>query len=132
MKKRNEKFFKMACNMAKKSKERYKVGCVVVLKNRILSTGFNCGKTHPLQKIYNKIRFKDESFHSLHAEIHALSQIKSQKIPWNKVDIYICRITNTGLGLSRPCKSCMEMIKHLGIHNLYYTTNNQTFQHEII
>ena len=103
------------------------IGCVVVYKHHIISVGFNSNKTHPIQKIYNKERFdEDITPHSLHAEIMALIFLKDRKdIKWNDVDLYTYRENRYGeLRMSKPCKSCMSMIKALGIRRIHYTTND--------
>ena len=69
------KYFKYAKNMAKMSEfNKFKVGCIVVYKNKIIGQGYNSDKTHPLQQLYNQLRFEDDgvSPHKLHAEMHAL------------------------------------------------------------
>ena len=76
---------------------------------------------------YNKERFdEDITPHSLHAEIMALIFLKDRKdIKWNDVDLYTYRENRYGeLRMSKPCKSCMSMIKALGIRRIHYTTND--------
>ena len=102
-------------------------GCVIVYKKHIISIGFNSNKTHPLQKIYNKERFIDDSTpHCLHAEIMALVFLKERTdIKWHNVDIYTYRENKYGeLRMAKPCKSCMALIKSLGIKKIHYTINN--------
>lgn len=124
----HEKFFLKARDAAKLSDySRYHIGCVVVYKNHIISSGFNSTKTHPIQKIYNKERFDtDNTPHSLHAEITALVFLKDRHdIDWKKVEIYTYRENKSGeLRMSKPCKSCMALIKSLGISKVNYTINN--------
>ena len=117
---------------AKKASEfstfkRYHVGCVAVYKGYILSVGFNSTKTHPIQKIYNKERYiGDYSPHSLHAEIAALCLIRNRNdIDWSSVELYIYRENKKAEPrMSKPCASCMAMIKDLGIVDVYYSTDN--------
>ena len=117
---------------AKKASEfsdfkRYHVGCVVVYKGYILSVGFNSNKTHPIQKIYNKERFTEDSTpHSLHAEIAALGLIKKRNdIDWSSVELYIYRENKKGEPrMSKACASCLAMIKDLGIVDVYYTIDS--------
>jgi len=103
------------------------IGCVVVYKKHIISIGFNSTKTHPIQKLYNKERFLDDNTpHYLHAEITALIFLKDREdIKWNDVDLYTYRENRNGeLRMSKPCKSCMALIKHLGIKRIHYTIND--------
>ncbi len=127
-------FFRKAKRMAEKSTfYRQRIGCVVTYKGKIISTGFNSTKTHPIQNRYNRIRFQETgSPDSLHAEIHALLQIKDMDIDWSKVSVYTYRIMKSkDFGLAKPCTSCMAYIKSLGIRHICYTTNDG-FAHEYL
>lgn len=102
------------------------IGCVVVYQHRIISTGYNCNKSHPLQKKYNIYRFAEECPHTLHAEIKALLPLIGRKdINFSKVSIYNYRQYSNGrTAMSRPCNSCMALIRELGIKNIFYTGDN--------
>lgn len=114
---------------------RQKVGCVVVYKRRIISSGFNSDKTHPMQKEYNKFRYsEDNTPHTIHAEMHALMPLRYADVDWSKVQLYIYRLKKdepTNSGYARPCPACMAYIKSLGIKEIYYTTST-TPVHEIL
>lgn len=52
-------------------------------------------------------------------------QIKHLNVNFLKVMLYICRIRkDQSFGIARPCPSCMNAIKDLGIRYIYYTTND--------
>lgn len=124
---RDRKYFNVAAQVAELSTyKRNKVGCVVVYKNSIISTGFNKDRTDPLQKKYNVARdIPDWSPHKMHAEIDAIKSIIHLDINWNKVSIYVYRKRkDRAFGISRPCPSCMKLIKDMGIHYIYYTTDD--------
>lgn len=111
-----------------------KIGCVVVYKHKIISSGCNKCKTSPVQKKYNKYRFcGDAGKHCIHAETDALSPLIGRKdIDFSHVSIYIYReYKNGGLAPCRCCSSCMQLIKELGIRNIYYT-NFGGYSHEEI
>ena len=124
------KYFRYAKNMAQMSEfNKFKVGCVVVYKNKIIGQGYNSDKTHPLQQMYNHLRFEDDgvSPHKLHAEMHALIPIRNLDIDWSKVSVYIYRIKKSnsfGFGMARPCASWMGLIRKLGIRYINYTTED--------
>lgn len=125
---KNIKYFNYARNMAMMSDyNRVHIGCVAVMNNKILSTGFNTTKSHPLQAHYNQFRdFHGAEMHNytLHAEMSCLIPLWSSNLAWNKIKLYIYRIKcGTGKGLSRPCNGCMAAIKDLGIKEIYYTTD---------
>lgn len=123
----DNKFFHKAKEFAAISDYRKThIGCVAVYHNTVIGSGFNCNKTHPNQKFYNKYReFSEEYLPRLHAEINCINQIKNLNINFSKVKLYIYRIRrDRPFGLARPCPSCMAAIKDLGIQDIYYTTND--------
>ena len=128
------KYFEKARQVAQLS-DYYKthIGCIAVYHGNIISIGCNCNKTHPAQKYYNRFRKKSEDLlPKLHAEINCINQIKNSDINFSKVKLYIYRIRkDQPFGLSRPCPSCMAVIKDIGIKDIYYTTNDG-YAHERI
>lgn len=117
-------FFNTAKEMAKLSDyPRHKIGCVIVQRNRIISSGCNTNKTNPLQKRYNKVRFSVDTPHRCHAETKALLPLLRQKnLDFSHLKVYLYREhADGGLAMSRPCESCMKMLKDYGISHIYYT-----------
>ena len=107
------------------SHHRHKVGAVVVMKHRIISSGCNNMKTHPLQKQYNKYRFDEDSVHTCHAELVALLPLINDGVDLSDASIFVHRSHKNGtLACARPCKSCMELIKDCGIRRIFYTTED--------
>ena len=110
--KRDIKMIHNALNMAEMSDyHKYHIGCVIAQKGKVLSASFNSSKTHPVQKMYNKYRYNGDSTpHSVHAEIHALSQIADADVNWKQVTVYVARKRNQDgkYGMSRDY-----------IHNFY-------------
>lgn len=110
------------------------IGCIAVYQNNVIGIGYNCNKTHPIQKFYNRYRKSSSNslIPKLHAEINCIKSIKHLDINFAKVKLYIYRIRRgQPFGLSRPCPSCMAVIKDLGIRDIYYTTNDR-YVHERI
>lgn len=107
-----------------------RVGCIVTYKGAILAKSYNSNKTHTEQAKFNKWRYNEDAAKKylpskVHAEINCLSRIKYLDIDFSKVHIYTYRETKEGnLAISRPCPSCMAMIKELGIRYIHYTTND--------
>lgn len=125
--KRDYVYFDLARKMARISSfKKGRVGCVVVYRKSILAMGYSAEKTHPMQEKYNKYRFSN-GLAKIHAEIMALNQIKYSNIDFSKVKVYNYRIRLADgadeIGMSRPCSSCMQFIKDLGIKKVFYTTN---------
>ena len=124
---KDHKYFEVAKSVADTSTyERIKIGCIVVLKRHIISVGVNSYKSHPIQKYYNKLRFNpdDAVNHTLHAEIQALLMIPKD-LDISDATLYTYREhKNHKLAASRPCPSCMGMIKDYGIKRICYTTED--------
>lgn len=134
MTRKQKSFFEAAEAMSKTSEfPRVHIGCVVTNGNhRIISSGVNSTKTHPIQKKYNKERFDEDTTHSLHAELDALLPLLKEDIDFSKVEVYTYRELADGtMAMSRPCPSCMKLIKDLGIKNIYYTTQDGYAHEEI-
>lgn len=133
--KKDYKFFDMARKVAEQSDfENFHLGAVLVYQGRVISTGCNSNKTHPLQKKYNKYRhFKKSSRpikNSLHSEISCLVNIPKcveNNIDFTRCKIYIYRIPKNKkmiCGESKPCPACEKMLRDKGIRKVYYTSNN--------
>lgn len=134
--KNDYKFFEEARIMATTSDfPCFKIGCVIVYKNRIIGAGANSEKTCPQQKYYNR---KYRKFRkgtkpikdSLHAEISALRSIPhavAKNVDWGKVKVYIYRISLgkvSGHGMARCCPGCLHALKDKGIKKILYTTDD--------
>lgn len=98
-----------------------RVGSVVTdHKGRVVSSGYNKRKTHPLQMRYARKINPEQCF--LHAEIDALVQCRD--VPHT---IYVARIKKNGdTALARPCSICSMAIKEAGIKRVIYTTDTAT------
>ena len=98
---------------------KFRLGAVLVHRNSIVSIGMNSYKTHPLMAERTEWPF-------LHAEQHAI--IRAGVDNCEGLDLYIARVLkNNDLALSKPCKVCTELIKDVGIKNIYYSTNAKEF-----
>lgn len=92
----------------------------IVHKKRVVSTGTNRKKTHPLMLEYGR---NDKSIF-LHAEIDAIVKaINMHGVEFLKdCSLYVLRISkDEKLMPSKPCKGCQRAIKAFGIKNVYYT-----------
>lgn len=113
---------------------RVSVGCVVVYKHKIISSGYNSNKTNPTQKRLNIHRFDVDTPATIHAEVAALLPLINRKdINFNDVSLYVYREYKNGdPALSKPCLSCMALIRQLGIRKLYYSGDNSFINEELI
>ena len=101
-----------------------RIGCAVYYKGALIAKGHNSNKTCPLQKKYNKYRYENcNTPDKTHAELMALKKIRWLDIDFSLVEVYTYRELKNGKpSMSRPCESCIEFIKQLGIKRICYTT----------
>lgn len=95
----------------------YKIGAVIFKGSRILSSGHN--EIRGNQKIHPKYKYFDNT---LHAEQAAILNLKD----WNKAknsNILIVRLNHSNnLSIAYPCPMCQQMIKHLQLNKVFYST----------
>lgn len=133
--KRHKAYFKAAKVISELSDfHRVSVGCVVVYRHKIISSGYNSNKTNPTQKRLNIHRFNVDTPATIHAEVAALLPLINRKnINFNDVSLYIYReYKNGNPALSKPCPSCLALIRQLGIKKLYYSGDNSYINEELI
>lgn len=128
------KYFRLAKKEAEKSTySGTSVGCVLVYHHKVIGAGHNEDKTSPRQKYYNRYRKFNNTggpvLNKNHAEISALASVSypvDVQTDWSKVSAYIYRIApglKNGLGMARPCPSCIRCLTDKGIHSFYYSTD---------
>lgn len=129
-------YFKAAKAVSEMSEfKQHRIGVVAVYRHKIISSGYNSYITNPLQKKYNRFRFDtDMTLHSKHAELDCLLPILNRRdIDFSRVSLYIYRQHKSGApGIARPCESCFNLIKDLGIRDIYYSTEGGFSHEEII
>lgn len=128
-------YFRVAKAMSKFSDfPKIQVGCCAVYKHKIISSGYNSMKTNPVQKRLNIYRFDEETPATLHAEISCLLPLINRRdIDFRDVSLYIYREYKNGrLAISKPCLSCMALIRELGIRKIYYSGNDSYISEELL
>lgn len=126
---KHRKFFMHARHMAEMSDfYRAPVGCVAVIGNKIVATGFSQQRTHPMQRYYNRYRdfhYQQNVDSKLHAEIAMLSSFRHFEISWGKADVYIYRICRSRPhGIAAPCESCARALADFGVKRVFFSTND--------
>ena len=115
--------FKLASSIEKVAGAR--IASSIVLKNSVLSFGFNQRKTHPFQAKFGK---NIDSIY-LHAEVDAIKNaLKSYSLEDLKNSVlYVARSKTINklqvLGLAKPCEGCMRAIANFNIKNVIYSTD---------
>lgn len=133
---RQMRYFNIAKNNGSKSTytrlhgSRVAIGAAIVNGNYVVSTGHNKRKTHTLQHSHNCYTQYKAPSPNIHAEIDAL--IYSRYNDLSGCEVFVYRELNNGLlGDCRPCKACMNALKHAGIKHIYYTSE-QGYHYERI
>ena len=102
-----------------------KLGCVLVDKHRIVSSGHNSPtRCSPLQKQMDTARFGNQDKHRgpVHAETACLLPLIRQGYDMTRSDLYIVRRHKDGsLALSRPCTGCMSLLRANGVRNVFFS-----------
>lgn len=109
------KYFDIAKRLAEKSSSKFKLGCCIVKKNKIIGFGFNdMRKTHPKCNTYGNY---------LHAELHSLLGLSINET--KGATAYVYRLKNDGsMGMSKPCPVCEDALRVAGIQEICYTGHN--------
>jgi deoxycytidylate deaminase len=83
-------------------------------------------------KYHKKAYCNDECIHlSIHAEIDALFKLDNRYI--KGLDIFIIRVNEKSyLKNSRPCNTCIEILKRKGIRKAYYSNEDGEIVYEFI
>ena len=112
---REEAYLSVARYFAAKSKAKKKHGAIIVKSGRVLGTGFNKDKNHPMAISEEHIK----THASRHAEVEAI-----RDAGWNVkgATLYVARVNNFGYDRdSKPCSRCSEIIQTMQIKKVIYT-----------
>lgn len=112
-------------DLALSSPSAHRVGCVLLRKGRVVCSATNVeGKTHPYQS--RLAQQAGEPYRvSLHAEIRALIRVGDRSAD----TLVVGRVNKSGnLCLSRPCAVCQLAIGESGIRNVYYSSDEGTWE----
>ena len=126
-------YFNAAESVSTLSDHRCRIGCIVVNKHKIISSGHNSAqKTHAFQARLDKRTFNCECAGTLHAETDALLPLIKGRVDLSNASIYVYRSMRDGTqGMARPCPRCMSIIKSCGIKTINYSTADG-FAEEVI
>ena len=121
---KHEKFIQLAVRTAYRSESKFRLGAVLVKKNRVLSWGINkMDKSHPVQQEYSDVPFLT----GLHAEIHSCIGLHQEDLEGSS--IYVARLLKNGkTALALPCDGCQRFMKVCGVREAFYTdSQNSSF-----
>lgn len=107
---------------------------IITVKNRIISIGRNSRKTSSFNLHNPKIGNVDgkdiTSTAGTCSESNAIKRIiNTTNIPLRKTKMFIVRVNNNlEIAGSRPCFSCSSLIRFFQPKEVYYTTNQGTWE----
>lgn len=106
------------------SDHKHQIGCIIVDKHRIISSGHNSNtKCHSIQAVLDNKHFDCMSVGKIHAETSAIIPLMKTNNDFSRATLYTYRQHKDGtLAMARPCARCMELIQRLGIRKIKYTT----------
>ena len=130
MSSRDKKYMDFVRRLATSNNMKMKLAACLVLRNEVISVGFNSDKSHPLQKRFAKNT--DAIFK--HAEVDCI--IKALKIvdedDLKNATLYVYRVKkqnkgDTGWvsGLAEPCPGCQKAIEHFGIKRTVFSLEDE-------
>lgn len=114
--KKDKAFLSVARYFATKSSARNTHGAVVVKGGRVVGTGYNRNRNHPMSVSPEHIKTEC----STHAEESA---IRDAGYDVKNAIIYVARVNKHGEDRdSKPCPRCLSLIEESGIKRIIYTT----------
>ena len=118
--KRIIRYFDLAKNVAFNSDYgKLRHGAVLVKGGSIINTCFNKDK---FCSFGSKFRKLNRGPATIHAELGCILGLARGVT--DGADIFVCRINKKGeFRNSKPCVMCHEVMKHVGIKRVFYTTN---------
>ena len=121
-----QSFFKAAESVSMLSDHRFKIGCIIVDKHRIISSGHNSNtKCHSVQAKIDTKFFNCFCTGKVHAETSAILPLLKGSEDYSRATLYTYRKHADGsLANARPCARCMQLIKDIGITRIKYTTDD--------
>jgi deoxycytidylate deaminase len=119
-------YFRAAKAVSELSDHRQPLGCVVVNKHRIVSSGTNSHvKCHKVQALIDSERYGVECPGRVHAETAALLPLMRNGVDLSNATLYVHRQHKDGsIAMARPCEGCMQLIRQCGIKRIRYTTDS--------
>jgi tRNA(Arg) A34 adenosine deaminase TadA len=116
---RYQKFAKVALELAAEADHdvTHQLCALVVLKNRVLSVGYNQPKTHTISA--------DTKMQQLHAEMHAIIRCPDEDLRGAEIVVARCRPSGNP-GLAKPCPVCEGILRRSGVRRVIYTVSCET------
>ena len=117
---RIERYLEIAKSAAKQSRYgKIKHGAILVKGGSIISTSYNKGN---FSAFGNRFREQGCGHATYHAELGCITGIA--RTVSTGADVYVCRVNRQDeYRSSKPCNMCHNILKHVGVKRVYYTTD---------
>jgi tRNA(Arg) A34 adenosine deaminase TadA len=97
-----------------------RMAAIISKRKRILGTGFNKRKTHPMMHRFTDNHLRVEVHAEIAAIINALRTCKEEDL--KGAEIFIARVLKNGeRGIAKPCTICQKALDTYGITAIHYT-----------
>jgi len=113
-----------AIEVARSAEGQFRLGSVLVRGRRVVSTGTNLTKTHPMQGKYAKKSGYPRRIY-LHSEMRCLLRAKR-----GGDTMYVARLSKNGYSLrkAKPCETCKLALKDMGVRKVVYSVSNNNWE----
>ena len=125
---KKKRYMELAKRMAEQSEYgKFKHGAVLVQGGSVLNCSYNKDNYNSFG---SRFRPKSKGNATLHAEIGCVLGIPRTKT--TGADVYVARVNKQGEEkISKPCRMCQNVLKHVGVKRVIYTTNKEG-EHEVM
>lgn len=119
-----ERYQRLATLIAAKSPSRFRLGAVLVKRNRIISVGYNnMAKTHPRMELLSQ---NPTWSPRLHAEVHCCLGVDPALLVGTTM--FVARLLRNGqLAMAKPCGMCLGFLQATGVQKVVYSTYANNF-----
>jgi len=123
--KKVKRYFSLARNVAFNSiYGKIRHGALLIKGGSVINTCYNKDK---FCSFGTRFRDPDRGYATIHAELGCV--LGMPRSVTTGADVYVCRINKQGIFRnSKPCAMCHEVLKHVGIKRVFYTTGDNTIE----
>tara|TARA_Y100000590_G_C15156951_1_gene802079 strand:+ start:193 stop:633 length:441 start_codon:yes stop_codon:yes gene_type:complete len=123
--KKVKRYFDLARNVAFNSEYgKIRHGALLVKGGSVINT---CCNKDKFCSFGTRFRDPDRGHATIHAELGCV--LGMPRSVTTGADIYVCRINKQGqFRNSKPCAMCHEVLRHVGIKRVYYTTGDNSIE----
>ena len=119
---KKKRYIELAKRLAEQSEYgKFKHGAVLVQGGSVLNCSYN---KDSYNSFGSRFRSLSEGQATLHAELGCVLGIPRPKT--TGATVYVARVNRFGEErMSKPCNMCQNVLKHVGVRRVIYTTDNE-------